>query len=151
MEVGKRIEHYGLGRQTVATGTANLLIVCFNVWRKIIMNHPAYIAFVYTHAERNRRAYDGRFAVEKSPLRPSPSLCAHTCMIAHRFMTACDQLCAHLFGGSARQAVDDAGIFGISGDQSLYGLNSSGLSRIGHNHKTDIRAVKRADEFQGIA
>ena len=59
------VEEYGFGRQTVAAGASNLLVVAFDSAGEVVVHHPADVALVDAHAEGHCGTYHLHAAVEE--------------------------------------------------------------------------------------
>ena len=95
-------------RQTVTPGAADFLIITFNTFWQVKMDHKAYIGFVNAHAECDRRHNDLHIIADEGFLILSAISIFKPSMIrADRLFIACQ--CrgefVHLF---AREAVDDS-------------------------------------------
>ncbi len=67
-DIGGIVEQQRLGGGAIATGTAGLLIVGFDVLRNVVVHHEAHIGFVDTHAKRHRRHHDLDIILEEGIL-----------------------------------------------------------------------------------
>ncbi len=86
-----------LGRQPVATGTAGFLIIAFDVFGQIVMDHKADVGLVDPHAESHGSHHQQQVVLQKSFLHPASLFIAKSCMIGGGGQSCLLKLLRHLF------------------------------------------------------
>ncbi len=74
VDVGARMEEDALGRQSVAPGTARLLVIGLEAPREVVVNDEPHVFLVDAEPEGVRRDDDPRLAAEPPILGPPPLL-----------------------------------------------------------------------------
>ena len=80
-DVGESVRHPGIGRRSVATGPARLLVVRLDAFREIEMSDEAHIGLVDPHAERDGGDDDHRVLAHERILVELALLGAHACVV----------------------------------------------------------------------
>ncbi len=112
------------------------------------MYDPAYIAFVYSHTERDCSAYHLSVSVYEFPLGCLPVLGRHACMIADRFIASSHKLIMQRFCRFTGYAVDYAGIVPVPVYHIAYIRYPASLAGVRQNLQAQIRTVERSGPYQ---
>ena len=133
-----------LGRRPVAPGPADLLVVGLDAARQVGMEDVAHVGLVDPHAEGDRGDDDhARFGHEQVLVR-LPVRRTHAGVIGQRADPVRRQQRRRLFGLPARQAVDDAALAVMAGDE----VAQLPLPVPLHRHREpDVRAVEPEHEL----
>jgi hypothetical protein len=67
-DVSHAVERQRIGRQSVAAGAADLLIVALDIGRHVGMKHKTHVRLVDAHAERHRRDHHDAVFLQKHVL-----------------------------------------------------------------------------------
>ena len=108
--VGDAVGHPGIGRQPVAAGAAGLLVIGFEVFRRVEMRDKADIGLVDSHAERDRRDDDDPFLAHEALLVAGAGLGGQAGMVGQGGAPVPGQEFGRLPDRAAGHAIDDAGI-----------------------------------------
>src|SRR6185437_2717207 len=95
-------------RQTVASGASGFLIIAFNVFWQIVVNHETDVWFIDAHAESNGRTNHARFVAEKFFLITRTSIAFHSRLIRQRGDAVLGKFSRKVVGGFARLTINDA-------------------------------------------
>ena len=116
-DVREPVEHVRLGRPAVAPGAADLLVVGLDAARQVGMEDVAHVGLVDPHAEGDRGDDDhARLGHEKVLVRLAVRR-IHAGVVGQRPDPVRGQQRRGLFGLPARQAVDDAALAVMAGDE----------------------------------
>src|SRR5688572_16332566 len=102
------VEEQAVGRQTVASGAADFLIVTFDALRQIEVNDKTYIGFVDAHAERDRGNDDLYIVANEGFLIPPPLRIVQACMIRTNRIPLRGERRSKIIHLPAREAIDNA-------------------------------------------
>ncbi len=81
LDVSIAEQQHTLGTKTVSAGSAYFLIIAFNIFRKVVMDHKPHIGLVDTHAECNCSYYNKHIILYKKLLILFPFFIRKTSMI----------------------------------------------------------------------
>src|SRR5580700_5795733 len=103
------VRHPGICRQPVAPGPAGLLVIGFEVLRRVEMGDEADIGLVDTHAEGDCRDDDDAFLAQEAVLVPNPRFGRQTRVIWQRRAPPLSQPGCGVLDRAPRQAVNNVG------------------------------------------
>ena len=86
--IGDAVAHPRIGRQAVAPGPAGLLVIGFEVFRRVEMRDKADIGLVDAHAEGDRGDDDDAFLAQKALLVALARLGGEAGMVGQRLAPA---------------------------------------------------------------
>jgi hypothetical protein len=118
-EILWRVAKQRLRRQTVAARASRLLIVGLHRGRQIDVTDEAHIGFIDAHAERDRCHHDNALFGDKLILMSVTCAAVESGVIGKRIETGLAQLPRQAIGLLARRAIEDAGLTGMFGKESL--------------------------------
>ena len=91
------VAHPGVGRQTIATGTARLLVVGFDALRQRQVRHETHVGLVDTHAEGDGRHHHQAFFMDEAALVGESYFGTQPCVIGQRRHALRTQPLRHVF------------------------------------------------------
>ena len=113
LDVAGAVKRERFGRQAVAAGAADLLIIGFDRGRHVGVKHEAHVGLVDAHAEGDRRADDDAVLLQEDVLVVRAHDVVEAGVIGQRPAPALGELARQLFGAPARGAIDDAALAGM--------------------------------------
>ncbi len=140
-------QQQGLGRQTISTGAAGLLVVGLDILGRVVMDHETHVGFVDAHAERHGRHHHLDVIAQEGLLHAGSFVTRQARVIAGGPNTAAAQEASDLFGAIATGAIDDAAL-----PLLLIQIGSQLLIRLVLIEQTvaDIRSIEAGQMLQGI-
>ena len=117
-DVGEAVEHVRLGGRAVAPGPADLLVVGLDAARQVGVEDVAHVRLVDPHAEGDGGDDDHAGIGHEDVLVRLPLLLLHPCVIGERPNAVGRQHGGGLLGLLAREAVDDAALALVAGDEA---------------------------------
>ena len=115
--VAHAVERQRVGRQPVAAGAADFLVVAFDIGRHVGVKYEAHIRLVDAHAERDGRDHDDAVLLQKNILIARARRLLHAGMIGQRLDAALAQEFGELLGFAPRGAIDDAALPAMAFDE----------------------------------
>mgnify|MGYP000164052577 CR=1 FL=1 len=107
----------GVTGHSVPSGTSYFLIETFNAFGQIVMNYPAYIAFVNSHSKGDGGAYHLHAIIDEVVLCFISSCRRQSCMIDRRLYPLFLKHLCHCFSLAAAHAINDAALSRMAGDE----------------------------------
>ena len=109
-DIAHAVKRERIGRQPVAAGAADLLVIAFDIGRHIGMQHEAHIGLVDAHAERDRRHHDDAVFLQEDILVARARRRLHAGVIGQRLDAVVAQEFRQFLGLAPRAAIDDAAL-----------------------------------------
>ena len=115
--VAEAEEQQGLGRQAVAAGAAGLLVVALDGLGEVVVHDEAHVALVDAHAERDGGDDDQDLVAREGVLDAPPLVRRQAGVIGGGVDAVGAELVGDFFRALARQAVDDARLALVDGEE----------------------------------
>ncbi len=112
------------------------------------MDHEADVRAIDTHPERNGRHHDVDLLVQEGFLVPGTDVVRQASMIGNRSQSLAGQPVRRLLHLAARQAVDDARLVLVPGQDAK---NLAALIGTAQHPERQVRTIERADQHERIA
>ena len=109
--VARTEQQHTFARQAIAAGAAGFLIIAFDVFRQVVVDHEADVRLVDAHAERDGRTDDAHIVAQKKFLMRAAFLGREAGVIRSGLHTVFGKIGGHALGGFARHAIHDAAFF----------------------------------------
>ena len=146
--VAEAEEQQGLGGQTVAAAAPGLLVVALDGLGQVVVHDEAHVALVDAHAEGDR-GDDHRDLVPREGVLDAPPLVRRQAGVVGGGVHAVGaELAGDLLGALAREAVDDAGLAGVAGEELRELVQR--LALVDHG-VADVGPVEPGDVDGGVA
>ncbi len=146
--VAEAEEQEGLGGQAVAPAAPGLLVVALDGLGQVVVHDEAHVALVDAHAEGDR-GDDHRDLVARERVLDAPPLVRRQAGVVRGGVHAViAQPAGDLLGALAREAVDDAGLAGVAGEE--LGELVQRLALV-DDRVADIGPVEAGDVDRGVA
>ena len=149
-DICHRIEKHGVGWCTVSSGSSYLLIETLYALRHVVVNHPSHVALVDAHSEGDGSAYHLYLVHLETLLHRGSLLGRESGMIGFGIdAMRLECLCHHL-RVLAREAVDDACLFGATGDEMVDELQLLLLGAFLAHGETEVGTVEATHEGSSV-
>ena len=141
--VAHAVERQRVGRQAVAAGAADLLIIAFDVGGEIGVEHEADIRLVDAHAEGDGGNHDNAVLLQEGVLVARAGGLLHAGVIGERLDAVLTQVFGQFVGLAPRGAIDNAALPRMRFDE-IPDLLAAGRFR--PHRQPQVRPVEAVDE-----